>query len=365
MLIYKVLCLLVGPSAAPSSRYGVYYMVPYLHHYGVDVVVSPFYCPTAYEKMRRGQQGRLEWVGQMGLGYLKRVRDIVEARRCDAVWIHRFAAPVGTGLLGSVVKALGKPLVFSYDDAVHLPTGRGGRLRIGSWRGINGLISRSDYVIAWNRGLGDHARQYNRHVIVLPSVLDVALYDRVLEAMPPARDDASAFVLGWIGTPQNAAYLQSVRHVLEELGREGPVEMRLIGGDMADLKNVCVRRVVWRQETEIQELAQLDVGIAPMPDNEWTRGKSGYKVLQYMGSGLPVVASAIGPHLDLIEPGVQGFLVSTEEEWLQALTSLRDDRALRSAMGEAGRQTVRLRHDYPQAAKALANVLIQACEKRG
>jgi glycosyltransferase involved in cell wall biosynthesis len=126
---------------------------------------------------------------------------------------------------------------------------------------------------------------------------------------------------------------------------------------------VSVTLIPWRQESEVQELAQADVGIAPMPNDEWACGKSGLKVVQYMGCGLPVVASAVGPHLELIDSGKQGFLVTTVEDWLKALRALRDSPELRAAMGQAGRQTARLKHDFRQIAQAHAEAITQVCQR--
>jgi len=361
----KVCCLLLAPPACPSSRYAVYNLIPYMRDYGVDVEVLPFYSPRAYGRISQRHK-LLEKAALIGWGYLKRVAHLVAAGRSDAVWIHRFAAPVGTDLFGSTVKALGKPLVFGYDDAVYLARGKANRIRswFGSWRDIDNLVANSDYVLARNQSLGDHARMYNSNVLVLPAAIDVTLYDRVLSQVSRAKRDDGALTIGWIGTPSSAPYLELVRPVLETLGQEGPIELRLIGGDMPDVENIAIKRICWQQATEIEELCQVDVGIAPLPDDEWARGKSGLKVVQYMGCGLPVVASAVGPHLDLVESGQQGFLAGTEKEWLKALRTLRDNESLRLKMGTAGRQKVRREYDFSAIAEATAQVFVEVCRNR-
>ncbi len=357
----SICCLLLTPSACPSSRYSVYSLLPHMRDQGVEVSVLPFWSPGAYSKIQKGQLCSAEYIVRLGQGYLKRVVDMVKASHTDAVWIQRFAMPAGTRLLGATLKAIGQPLVFGYDDAVYVSSGKKNLMRswFGSWRDVNWLISNSDLVIARNGGLAAHARQYNSHVCMIPAGIDVSHYDCVLASVMRERVDDSTFVIGWIGTPSSVPYLELARPALELLGREGPVELRIIGGKALCLDSVSVRHITWREDTEVQELAQVDVGIAPMPDDEWARGKSGLKVVQYMGCGVPVVASAVGVHLELIEPGKQGFLVRSTEEWIQALRALRDDRALRTAMGLAGRQTVRLKHDFPLIGRAHADALMQ------
>jgi glycosyltransferase involved in cell wall biosynthesis len=294
------------------------------------------------------------------LGILRRLRQSKEVRRADIIWIHRFAAPVGTGLVASYVKALKRPLIFGYDDAVYVKQGKPNRLRdwLGSWRDVSVAVSKSDAVLAWNRELQAHAQQYGKEVCLLPAAIDTAHYIRVKERTRAHEDDAT-FRVGWIGTPASAPYLDLVHAVLSILAQEGPLEVRLIGGDMADVPGATMRRIRWQQETEVEELCEVDVGIAPMVNNAWTRGKSGLKVVQYMGCGLPVVASAVGAHLDLVQDGVQGFLVDSQEAWLGALRSLRDNRSLRLRMGQAGFETTKTNHDFSVVARAVADVCKQ------
>ena len=357
----KICCLLLTPPADPGSRYGVYSLLPDLRECGIDVSVYPFWDPNAYSKIRINGPRSAAYVLELSRSYLRRLSEIVKASRADAVWIQRYAAPMGTGLLGGVLKAAGRPLVFGYDDAVYLPSGKKNLLRtwFGGWRDINWMISNSREVIARNGGLAAYARRYNRRVSLIPVGIDVSHYDHVLADLGRKSDADSTLILGWIGTPATAPYLELIRPALEKLGREGRVELRVIGGSGIHFKNVLVKNIVWNQETEVQELARADIGIAPMPDDEWARGKSGLKVIQYMGCGLPVVASAAGAHLVLMTSGKHGFLVQSTDEWLQALRTLRNDSNLRSAMGQAGRQTVRLKHDFPLIARAHATVFFR------
>jgi glycosyltransferase involved in cell wall biosynthesis len=336
-----------------------------MRDYGVEVSVFPFWSADAYAKLRKGRLRSAEYVIELGRGYLRRVADMIKASRADAVWIHRYAVPVGTGLLGAISKTVKRPLVFGYDDAVYMPSGKKNLLRMwfGSWRDVNWLISHSHLVIARNEFLATYARRHNPYVSMIPAGIDVSLYERISASIARRRDDDLTFVMGWIGTPATMPYLELARPALESLGREGPVELRVIGGGKVRLANVLVKHITWRQEAEVQELARVDVGIAPMPDDEWARGKSGLKVVQYMGCGIPVVASAVGVHLELLESGKQGFLVRTTEEWLRALRALRNDRNLRAEMGQSGQQTARLKHDLPLIAKAHADALIQVCKR--
>lgn len=329
-----------------------------MHGLGIDIVPLPFYSEDAYARL--ADAGAAEKALRVLHGILKRVEQCNELRRADIVWIHRFAAPIGTGLVASCIKALKRPLIYSYDDAVYIKRGKPNRFRdwFGSWRDIDGAVAKSDAVLAWNRELQAHALHREKEVCLLPAAVDTARYAEIRQSIIASHDDLT-FRLGWIGTPATARYLDLVHSVLSTLAREGPVEIRLIGGDMAEVPGATVRRIRWQQETEVQELCEVDVGIAPLPDDPWTRGKSGLKVVQYMGCGLPVVASAVGAHLDLIQDGVQGFLVDSQEEWLDALRTLRDNRLLRSRMGVSGFETAQTKHDFSVVARAVADVCKQ------
>ncbi|MBN1877742.1 MAG: glycosyltransferase family 4 protein [Anaerolineae bacterium] len=358
--MYQVICLLLAPQRCPSSRYCVYNFISYLRNEGIEVTALPFYSEDVYAKL--AGMGAVEKVLHSTVGILKRISQWGIIKHADVVWIHRFAAPVATGSIASVVKAMKRPMIFSYDDAVYLQRGTPSVLRnlFGSWRGVDTAIIKSDFVLAWNHELEEHALQYQKKVRVLPSSIDVIYYDQVL-AKTSRRTESHPFILGWIGTPSSAPYLEIVRPVLERLAQEGPVELRLIGGDIPDIPGVTIQRIPWQQGTEVQELCQADVGIAPLAENPWTRGKSGLKVIQYMGCGLPVVASAVGAHLEIIENGKQGFLVNSEDAWLQALRTLRDNNSLCLKMGSVGRETVHQKHDFSVVAGAIADVCRQLC----
>ena len=355
-----VKCFLQSPPACPSSRYTVYNLLSYMEKYSVKVDVHSFYSPNAYEEIRQGPK-TIKKIFLIFMAYLRLAKEINTARQSDIVWIHRFAAPIGTGLIASILKFFGKPLVFGFDDAVFLNQQKGNYIRdwFGSWRSIKKLVTMSDYVFARNHSLGDYAQSKNPNVLVLPSAIDTALYAKKVSHNRKIQSNKRSLILGWIGTPFSAPYIELVRSVIERLGREGPIELRLIGGDIPDIEGVTVRRIRWQQATEIDELCKADVGIATLPNDEWARGKSGLKVVQYMGCGLPVVASAVGSHLDLFESGKQGFLVHTETDWLNALRTLRDNEKLRTKMGKAGQQKAQIEYDFAIIAKKTAEIFIE------
>jgi glycosyltransferase involved in cell wall biosynthesis len=132
---------------------------------------------------------------------------------------------------------------------------------------------------------------------------------------------------------------------------------------MDPINNVYIQRIAWAQESEVQELMKADIGIAPMADDEWSKGKSGLKVVQYMASGLPVVASAVGPHFDLMDSGIHGYLVRNESEWINSLRILRDNPDLRRNMGAAGKLRAQQEYCFSAIAAGHAELFKRLCRK--
>jgi len=238
-------------------------------------------------------------------------------------WIDRAA-------LGSV------PYVLNYDDAWYLRYRAHGSavVRATLGRKLEGLVRRSALTIAGNDFLARWASDSGaRSVLTIPTVVDLAHY--------PARPQpAGPFTVGWIGTPISTTYLNSIAEPLRRFCREFDARLLLVGADEACIDGLPCDSVPWNSSDEAENLARCHVGIMPLADDEWSRGKCGYKLIQYMACGRPVIASAVGANLSIVEHGRSGFLVRTPDEWYRALVTLHDDPDLRHAMGAAGRRRV-------------------------
>jgi glycosyltransferase involved in cell wall biosynthesis len=193
----------------------------------------------------------------------------------------------------------------------------------------------NDYLAAWARNAGA------RHIVELPTPVP---FERYRER--PARPPGGKLQIGWIGTPSSAElYLRPLVPVLAQAVREGWAAVTVVGAQDSALAAIgAVTFLPWSEEAEIDCLHRFDVGIMPLADDDWSQGKCAYKLIQYMAVGLPVVASPIGMNRKVVRPGENGFLASTEEEWLTALRMLAEDPELCRRMGEAGRQ--RVEQDY-------------------
>ncbi|MFL5338880.1 MAG: glycosyltransferase family 4 protein [Gemmataceae bacterium] len=229
--------------------------------------------------------------------------------------------------------------IFDFDDAVWLrdsfsPKGIHSRRRL---RRFAAMIQATDAVVAGNDFLAERARQFTdpRRVHVIPTCVEPAAY-------PLAAHRAGRHVrLVWIGSSSTLTGLRHFAPTLEEIGARIPgASLKLICDRFAEFRHLPTRPCVWSEHTQELELAAADVGIAWMPDDDWSRGKCGLKLLQYMAAGLPVVANPVGVHRELIRRGENGFLADTAAEWCEAVRTLAGDPELRRKMGAAGRQRV-------------------------
>jgi glycosyltransferase involved in cell wall biosynthesis len=358
----KVLCLTTFPIEGPCSRHRVWQYVPHLRRQGLQVEVAPFVSSRYYRTFYQagtspGKVGRL-------LGFqFRRSRVIQKARRADVILVQREAAIFGPPLLEWLMaNGLKKPVVFDFDDAVQFVSpkyGKAGKVvQLVKWpQKTSQIITWSRAVVAGNRHLECFARDLNPDVTMIPTVVD---HERV-QPRAEAKAADEPVVLGWIGSHSTATYLESLTPVLAEVAREHPFVLRAIGaGRPLDMPGVPLDEREWSLERELADLQSFDIGLYPMPDDRWARGKSGFKAVQYMAVGIPTVSSPVGATCDIVEDGVNGYLPRCEEEWVARLKALISDRSLREDLGAAGRQRVEEWFCAEQQAPRLAEVLRRA-----
>jgi glycosyltransferase involved in cell wall biosynthesis len=190
-------------------------------------------------------------------------------------------------------------------------------------------------VVVGNEYLAAYARGFNDRVTVIPTTIDLDEY------LPhETYVDRSPVAIGWSGSRTTLAHLRTLDRVLRQVAAQVPVRLHVIGTDVYPIEGVEAHVAEWRPDTEIPELSRFDIGVMPLPDEEWARGKCALKALQYMAMGVPTVTSPVGVNADIIRDGENGLLASTEEEWVAKLVALVQDARLREHLGRAGRITV-------------------------
>lgn len=319
-----------------SSRYRTFQYLPLLEQAGIRCEVRPLF-DEAY-LVHRYTSGRGQ-IRDILRAFLRRLAALVTARRFDLVVIEYELLPYFPALLERLLRWVGVPYVVDYDDALFHQYDRhkNGWVRRLLGDKIAHVMSGAHLVTAGNAYLADYARRAGaKRVEIIPTVIDLERYPRAAATQPPN----SIFTIGWIGSPATAKYLQAIAPALAAVCADGMGRVRLIGSGPVDLPGVPVEVLQWDETTEVNTMQQFDVGIMPLPDEPWERGKCGFKLIQYMACSLPVVASPVGVNCEIVEPGVNGFLARTTEEWAQALGTLLDDAGLRQRMGQAGRLKV-------------------------
>ncbi len=278
----------------------------------------------------------------VALRYLKRTVQLVRPPEIDLLWVHCEVYPFVPGFFERVINIPGKPFVFDFDDAIFHNYDRHPNPLIRRLLGkkLVPLIKAASAVFCGNAYLQDYAAQYSRNTHIVPTVLDTEMYRPV--ANRPPNEQLS---IGWIGTPATwTAYMEPMMPLLTRAAAQNGARITSVGAGRAATPHPLHDVLPWSEAAEIGQLQNMDIGVMPLDDSPWSRGKCGYKLIQFMACGLPVIASPVGVNATIVEHGVNGFLATTDAEWREALTRLLTDPALRQRMGAAGRK--RIEEDY-------------------
>jgi glycosyltransferase involved in cell wall biosynthesis len=326
---------------------------PPLERAGIEVEVSTFFDDSYLQNLYGGY-------GQHRIArhVIKRLRRLAGGPRPEVIWIEKEALPWMPWAVEGALWPRGVPVVADYDDAIFHRYDRHRRAPVRLLLGtkIDRVMARSTLVTAGNSYLADRARAAGaQRVEIVPTVVDLDAYH--VGARPP---DAAPRV-GWIGTPQTWAELARPIHgILLPVLTERHGMFRAVGAALTPQDGERLEIRPWSEATEVAAIQEMDIGVMPLPDTPWTRGKCGYKLIQYMACGLPVVASPVGVNAEIVEHGVNGFLARTEGEWRDAVETLLADPDLRARMGASGRRKVEERYSLqvwgPRMAELLRSV---------
>ena len=343
----KLLCLTPYPIDSGSDRYRVYQFVPYLERSGYATTVRPFATRTLFRAMQ--SRGRLPVKILHALfSSARRFADIASLHRYDLVLVHREAFPFFTPFVERMAAQRHPRMIFSLDDAIYaghedtsdLPHPVLYRLKHGD--GVKEVFRRSTHVIAGCETLAAYARQFNERVTIMPTVVDVEQH----AYEPPKPRQREPITIGWWGSRSTAPYLTVVDGALRRISAVHQNRVRFVfWGDSEFKTDLPNSRVIpFSLQAEVEELGKVDIGIMPMPDTPWTRGKCAFKAIQYMARGIPAVVSPVGMSADVIQHGANGFWARDEQEWFDRLDQLIRDENLRRHFSVAGRQTVEQRY---------------------
>jgi glycosyltransferase involved in cell wall biosynthesis len=336
-----------------SSRVRTYQYLPRLGEAGITYEVRPLF-DDAYVAARNSEQGRPP-IPQVLRAYGRRFRSMLRSTNARAVWIEYEALPWLPYVVERWLYRTRTPVIVDYDDAIFHRYDAHESMLVRRILGakIDRIMASATVVIAGNAYLAERARAAGaRRIEIVPSVIDLARYRQ-----KSSWDDTGAFVIGWIGSRSTAPYLRMLESAARALSERVPLRIVNVGGGAWSIPGIDVRNVAWSEASEIDEMLRFDAGVMPLPDEPWTRGKCGYKLIQYMGCALPTVASPVGVNADIVEHGKTGFLATTPEEWRHALESLARAPELRRAMGQAGFAKVAAEFSLTATAPRIASIV--------
>ena len=350
----KILGLaLYGPLAA-SHRYRLGQFVPGLADMGIDLQIRHLLGDDYLHARFNGQNLPLTSIIKDGM---RRFNDLWHQGNFDAVMLQCELMPLMPGWLERAL--IHKPYIYDFDDAFYLKY-RTGKM---SWakpllgKKFDRVMAGAATVTAGNYGLADYAGRFNANSHYLPTVVDTNRYLPIKGAR-----GSEFFTVGWIGSPSTAPYLTELIEPLSNLGKEGDVRLIVIGAKAPKIPNVSVVEHQWHEHTELELINAFDVGVMPLADDDWARGKCAFKLIQYMACALPVIASPVGANVDVVNKQ-SGVLAANAQEWLEAFRLLRDNPGMRVNMGEAGRERVAQHYSLQQNLPKLAGVIHQVLGK--
>jgi len=340
------------------SRYRFFQYLPYLRERGIEVTVCPLLDDTYMcDQFETGRPA----IRPLPRIYARRLRVLGDMQRFDLVWVEKEVLP---WLPAWLERALGLgrvPYALDYDDAVFHTYDQHSHWLVRHLlrRKIANLMRGAVLVMVGN----DYLREYAEHagaprIERVPSVVDLERYpERPLAGNEP-------FTIGWCGTPPNSRHLEMIAGALSEVCRGGKARVHVVGGRKVNLpSDVPVEYTPFSPADPVEPVQQFDVGIMPLPDDPWERGKCGLKLIHYMACRLPTIASPVGVNTQIVDHGVTGLLASTTREWIEAICYLRDSVALRRAMGKAGRTKVEQLYSLQVTAPRVARMLLQCVSR--
>jgi glycosyltransferase involved in cell wall biosynthesis len=368
----RALLIALGSEREACSRVRVHQYVPSLRERGVEVQVESFFPPVSDGFVSRwpaivASAATAKYV-------TRRTLDLARlARQADVVLLQRVLLPAPLFML---LRRAARRLVFDFDDAIDL--GEDGRPRNAAQRRLTRTLQQVDTAVAASPYLAERLRTARPAMTVIPSPVDCDRYRYRDRSATPRTPESGPPVVGWIGSASTTRYLEPVVPLLRRLAAEGCCRVSLVGARLdlqtaaqvaqaaqaaqsdqaAQIAQAGFETHPWSYDTELAALAAFDVGIMPLSDDGWARGKAGYKLLQYMALGLPAVASPVGVNAEIIRDGETGTLATTSDEWERALRFQLGDAAWRREAGRAARAVVERDYSVTRWAPVFCDALL-------
>lgn len=347
----KVLYLTKYSRNGASSRLRSYQFFPLLEKERIAVTVSPFFDENYLTNLYSGN--RISIISFLK-SYLRRFFIFFTIFKYEKVIIEKELFPYFFSWFEKILFLLKVKYIVDYDDAIfHNYDLNNNKLVLFLMKNkINNVMKYSGCVLAGNSYLAQRAKDAGaKKIIIQPTVIDIDKYK------VKKKYNNNKVVIGWIGSPSSFRCIKRITTVFYELFKKYDIELHIVGANEKFDLNDNIKYLNWTEESEVDLILKFDIGIMSLEDTPWERGKCSYKLIQYMGCGLPVVASAVGMNIKVVDEGVNGFLVQEEKEWLDKLSLLIEDSALREQLGKMGREKVESKFNLQKNCIILISVL--------
>ncbi len=272
--------------------------------------------------------------------FIKRLKDIRKAKKFDVVFIYREAFMLGITLFEKLLRSKKALIIFDFDDAIWLNDTSEGNANL-DWlkkpSKTASIIKIADLVLAGNTYLANYAKLFNPRIEIMPTTIDTNYHKKLIKTQ-----DTSSICIGWTGTSTTLKHFETIIPVLKKIKEkfQDKIYFKVIVNFLYSFPELNIEATQWSSEKEIEDLSEINIGIMPLPDDEWSKGKCGFKGLQYMALEIPTIMSPVGVNSEIINDGENGFLASTEEDWVNKLSLLIENEDIRIKLGQAGRKTV-------------------------
>ena len=337
----KVLLLSKYSRLGASSRLRYLQYIPSLEKGGIEVVVQCLFDDDYLKCLyRSGKRPIFRSI----YCYLKRLFTLLTVYKYDVIWIEKEVFPYFPATVERLLKVLGPPYVVDYDDAIFhsYDLSSNSLIRKVLGRKIDVVMRNARCVVAGNNYLASRAKAAGAEdVVVVPTVVDKNRYSSKMN------ENGQPLVIGWIGSPSTQKYVVAIRDTLLKVCEQFGARVMLMGATpeiVSELPGITLEVLPWSEDGEVDFIQNIDVGIMPLVDGPWEKGKCGYKLIQYMASGVPVVASPVGVNVEIVDGNRCGLLANSSAEWQLSLQTLLGNADQRMHYGVAGRVAVENRY---------------------
>jgi glycosyltransferase involved in cell wall biosynthesis len=348
----KILFLTQTSKVGASARYRVYQYSEYLKSKGIEFDIAP----AVSDRLLKTQDAPKIYF--YGAQVLRRILDLFRVRHYDVIFLQRDILIHLYPVFEKLIAAINSNIIFDFDDAIYLyPSNKRPNIifkLLWDRKKIERIIRLSRHVIVSNNYLKTYAEKFSKNITVIPTSVDLNYYRN---NKTQGNIDKDIIKIGWIGSLGTFHYLENIFPVFKELAKKYKIEIRVIGARGPSIDGLFISYKDWFKDTELDDISDFDIGVMPLINDEWSRGKSATKLLQYMASGVPAVASGVGINNEIINDGVNGFLAGNESEWVERISILIENAKLRSRIANNARADVEKTYSVQANAPRLIKVI--------